>query len=276
MRVWAKLVVLVAAAGALIGVGYAELVLDIRTPRSNLQKASALGASALLNMDEYNKKVEKMKNTYGDRAEVALQPSTGGVTVTLDGKVIEEWHITRNFGGMYGIFVVIVPGGTESLFSFDSEPGNIPSGQPPTSDRLRARFPNFPGKFLSFFDDEWTRDSCATPAVRDVGFGPLGVWLGLQSQTYCIEHWKSARPASMLIVVTRAEGDPWMRPFARWLCARTTGAALRKLASVGTVLPDYASCVLVDRPERTGPTGAQTAFTSDVYEIRDGALTRID
>ena len=88
-------------------------------------------------------------------------------------------------------------------------------------------------------------------------------------------HWNRANGESMLINVTLANGDPWMRPFSRRLCRTITEATLTKFYPKIAVRPTYAACVLVDRPERTGPTGAQTAFTSDVYEVRSADLARI-
>jgi hypothetical protein len=66
-----------------------------------------------------------------------------------------------------------------------------------------------------------------------------------------------------------------MRPFSRRLCRVITETALTKLAASDQERPTYAACVLVDRPHRTGPTGAQTAFTSEVYEVRSSDLARI-
>lgn len=66
-----------------------------------------------------------------------------------------------------------------------------------------------------------------------------------------------------------------MRPFSRRLCRVITEAALADLVASSHEQPIYAACVLVDRPDRTGPTGAQTAFTSEVYEVRSHGLARI-
>jgi len=80
----------------------------------------------------------------------------------------------------------------------------------------------------------------------------------------------------MLIGVTLMDGDPWVRPFVRWICRRMTGTAVEGIIAAGHVPPDYAACILVDRPARTGPTGSQEAFASDVYEVRNRTLARIN
>jgi hypothetical protein len=256
---------------------YAELILDIRSQRSDLTAMRALGASAQLSLVEYNKKVEQMQNAYGARVNVMLETSTGKTTVSLDGRVIEESQTARQFSGMYGVFVVRAHDATESIFPFAFEPGAIPSGHEPNIARLQARFGNaFPAKYLAFNDTDWTRDSCVAPQLSDSWFGSLAALLRLKSATFCIVHWKGPRPNSMLIGVTRADGDPWMRPFARWICRKLTAAALDKLSSPDRERPTYAACILVDRPDRTGPTGAQDAFTSIAYEVQDRTLARLD
>jgi hypothetical protein len=275
MRVWVSL--LVGTGAAVIIAAYAELVLDIRSQRSDLTVVRALGASASLSLVEYNKKVKQMQNAYGDRGRVILEASTGKVTVTLDDRVIEESQIVREFAGMYGLFVVRARDATESIFPFAFAPGEIPSDHEPNIRRLRSRFENvLPAKDLAFDDTDWTRDFCTAPQASDLGFGPFAAFLHLKSETLCMVHWKGQQPNSMLIGVTLADGDPWMRPFARWICRKLTAAALDRFSMPGRERPRYAACVLVDRPDRTGPTGAQGAFTSMVYEIQGRALARLD
>lgn len=276
MRVWVTLLLLGTGVAVTIA-AYAELVLDIRSQRSDLTAVRALGANVHLSLVEYNKKVEQMQNAYGDRAKVTLETATGKTTVALDGSVIEESQTARQFTGMYGVFVVRAHDTTESTFPFAFDPGEIPSGHEPKIGRLQARFGNvLPAKYLAFNDTDWTRDSCAAPQVSDLWSGSLAVLLRLRSETFCIVRWKGPRPSSMLIGVTRADGDPWMRPFARWICGKLMAAALDKFSSPDRERPAYAACILVDRPDRTGPTGAQDAFTSIAYEVQDRALARLD
>lgn len=277
MRWWATLVL---GAGAIIIALYAVFILDIRSPRSDLIKQSALGAGATLSLDEYHRKMDQTRATYGlDRAKVILDPQTGEMTVELDGKVIEESRIERNFSYMYGLFALTSHDGQDNMFPFVLTPGELPRplDHEPNIARLRARFESsLPAKFLAFKDSDWTRDTCVALAPPDEGLGKLASLLRLQAHTSCIVHWNGTRPASMLVGVTLAQGDPWMRPFARWICREVTSAMLRKVAAPDRELPIYAACVLVDRPARTGPRGAQDAFTSVVYEVRNRALARMD
>jgi hypothetical protein len=276
MKSWSKFTLGAAAAAAVVA--YAEFVLDFRMPTSDLAKEGAFGASAYLSLGQYNNKVAEVRTLYGeDRAKVALETSTGRVTVTLDGNQIEEWHIARTFAGIYGVFVIKPRGAPESIFPFALEPGQIPFGHEPNVARLRARFEHLlPAKFLAFSDDDWTRDSCMSPSASESGLGEPSDWLRVRSETFCIFRWNGDHPGSMLISVTLAESTLWMRPFVRRICSKLTVAALIKIASYVREPPTYAACVLVDRADRTGPTGAQDAFKSVVYEIRDGTLARID
>jgi len=273
MRISTKLVI---ALGAVAIVGYAELVLDIQTPRSDLSQTRALGASASLPLFEYNQKVARFHEMYGDRAHVLLETSSGKIRVENDGKVIEEGHIQRQFAAMYGMFVISGRAGLESIFPFAIDPGKISEDHEPNIARLKAHFESvLPIRYLSFGNEDWARDSCASPPSSKIGFGQFVNWLHLRSETFCVVHWNGAGGGSMLVSVTLADGDPWMRPFSRRLCRAITETALAKLAASSLERPTYAACVLVDRPDRTGPTGAQTAFTSEVYEVRNRDLARI-
>src|SRR6266853_1004709 len=132
MRLQTKLLIGSGIAAALIlGLGYAELVLDFRTPRSAQFQKTALGASAALSLHEYNIRRERMR-PYGDeRAQVSLETGTGRLTVILDGQIVEETWIEREFAGMYGMFVVGRHDNLKHIFPFAIEPGKIPSDHEP-------------------------------------------------------------------------------------------------------------------------------------------------
>jgi len=115
-----------------------------------------------------------------------------------------------------------------------------------------------------------------TPARSDLGLGSVGDWLPVQGQMSCVVHVKAAHPSSMLVSVTLAHGDPWMRPFSRWLCRRMTTAALGRLASAGHELPPYAACVLVDRPKRRKPGDAHETYEVMVYEVEGGTVASMN
>jgi hypothetical protein len=263
--------VLVAAIAVALAAAYAEFALDVRAPISHLAKQSALGASASMSLGAYNNKVIEYTKKYGeDRASVRLETATGRITVEVDGKLVEELRAARNFAGMYGMFVVSRGDAAPSIFPFAIDPGEVPNGHEPSVARLRSHFAQLlPAKLLDFADNDWTRDACMA------GLPKSADWIRVRAQTSCMLHWNGSAAASMLISVTLLDDGPWVRPFARWICRKLTAAALDTMTASGGRTPDYAACVLVDRPERTGPTGSQDAFTSDVYEIRDRTPARI-
>jgi hypothetical protein len=212
----------------------------------------------------------------GERAKVLLETSSGKVRVLIDGELFEEEQIQRRFAGMYGMFVVNARTGVDALFPFAIDPGKIPGDREPNIGRLKSHFEKvLPATYLDFHDEDWVRDSCTSPPASEIGLGQFAYWLRVQSSTFCLVHWNGAGGGTMLVSSTLAEGDPWMRPFSRRLCRAITEAALARLARSRLERPTYAACVLVDRPDRTGPTGAQTAFTSEMYEVRSRDLARI-
>jgi hypothetical protein len=237
MRLWVRL--LLAAGIAVILAAYAELVLDIRTPRSSLLNASALAA-------------------------VISFPS--------------EQPENKHLAGMYGLFVVAPGGAAESVFPFSIVAGNTTSSSyKPTVETLRDRFgDSFPAKRATLDDTDTAVDYCSSRPPPELGLGWLATWLRLRAQTFCIVDWNGIGPSSMLVGITLADGDPWMRPFARRICRTLTAAALEELALPREELPRYAACVLVDRADRMRPGDAQDTFKSVVYEVRNGTLARMD
>jgi len=169
--------------GTVVAALCAEFILDIGTPSSRLSGASALGAS--LSLAEYNKKLASMRSQYGeDRVSVALETGSGRMTVSLDGKVVEQSQVVRNFAGMYGMFVVTRGDAAMGIFPFAFDPGRIPSDREPNIARLRSHFEErLPAQFLAFRDGDWARDSCVTPPAADAGLGPkLAAWLRVRAR----------------------------------------------------------------------------------------------
>jgi hypothetical protein len=79
----------------------------------------------------------------------------------------------------------------------------------------------------------------------------------------------------MLVGVALADGDPWMRPFARRMCRWITATALARVAATDhEPYPDYAACMLVDRPGRSGATQTMQAHVYDVR--RDATLAYVN
>ncbi len=68
----------------------------------------------------------------------------------------------------------------------------------------------------------------------------------------------------MLVSVSVAQGDPWLRPFGRRLCRAITETALAQLDNDGAAMPTFAGCILADRPNRQGAKEMLTSFTYSV------------
>ncbi|HYA07372.1 MAG TPA: hypothetical protein VEF90_15915 [Xanthobacteraceae bacterium] len=280
MRVWIKYLLGMVAVVVVLIAAYGEFVVDFRGPRSQLKSENALAAITSTSYGDRDAKVKEARAKYGDRVRAHDSVPAGTVdgkwTITLDGSVLEEGSIVVTLAGMYGILAITSDDATEGIFSFSIVPGRAELSHTTSVKNLRNRFENFPAKFLGFADTDMAVDSCAAPPMSELGFGSIGTLLGMQAQTYCMVHWNATHPSSMLISVTLANGDPWMRPFARWICRSMTLATLRKLTSPDRQPPTYAACVLVDRADRRRPGDAHDTFESVVYEIRDGTLARMN
>jgi hypothetical protein len=278
MRVWLKYLLGIVA--LVLIAAYGEFVIDFRGSRSQLKSESALAAITLTSYGDRDARLDEARAKYGDRARAHDSVPAGSLdgkwTITLDGSVIEQGPIVVKLAGMYGLFAVTSGDTTEGLFSFSIVPGRANLSDTTSVKALRDRFKDFPPRFLAFADTDLAIDSCTTPPTSELGLGSIGALLGMQAQTYCVVHWKGTHPSSMLVSVTLANGDPWMRPFARWICRSMTLATLRKLASPNRQPPTYAACVLVDRADRRRPGDAHDTFESVVYEIQNRMLARLD
>jgi hypothetical protein len=275
MRLGAKLVL--GRCVAKVVATYAEFVLDFWAPRSNLKIEGVLAALTLTSYGDYSTKVDQARAKYGDRVRADQDVSAAKWTITLDGSIIEEGRIVVKLAGMYGVFAVGFNETTEGIFPFSIVAGDPTLSRAPSVKILQDRFEgSFPAKFLAFADADRALDSCQAPQIPEIGFRSLGAFLRIQSQTFCVVHWKGAHPSSMLITVTLADGDPWMRPFSRWICRAMTTTALRTLTFPDRPLPTYAACVLVDRPDRRRPGDAQDTYKSVAYEIRSGTPARMN
>ena len=110
-------------------------------------------------------------------------------------------------------------------------------------------------------------DTCITISPADLPW--IGRQLRFQSGTFCVVFWKGPSRGSMLVGVALADGDPWMRPFSRRICRGLSAIALARVAETDhEPPPDYAACLLVDRPNRSG---AAETLQAHVYEVRRDA-----
>jgi hypothetical protein len=276
MRMRWKMTLATGVAAAMVAIAYAELVADIRTPRSSLTEMHAVGSSISIQMDDFRRAGEAMKEKYGPTAQTSLHTPGANLTTVVDGKVVEEGKLPAQFSDANGLFVVGPRGRLASTFPFRLDPRKVPAfGEKSESvATLKNRFgKEFPAKYLAFGDADATVDTCVGLSGPDLG--RPGALLQIEAGTFCIVFWKGAARASMLIGIVLARGDPWMRPFAERICRSLTSIALARVAATDREPPpDYAACLLVDRPDRTG---AAETLTAHVYEVRrDATLARMN
>jgi hypothetical protein len=270
MRLGSKLALAAAVATLTAVLAHAELVLDVRTPRSDLVEAGALSSGISILMGDYHKAEEAMQAKYGPSAKTLLQLPGAKLTTVVDGKVVEEGTVRFKFAKVLGLFAIGPRGHIETRFPFDLDPRELPRAgdHSAPSGGVKSRFANqLPAKYLDFDDRDATTDTCIGLSQPD--WGTAGTLLRLESGTFCVVYWRGSHPASMLIGVALAPGDPWLRPFARRICRGLTALALERVAAIDREPPpDYAACVLVDRPQRSG---ASETLTAHVYEVRRDA-----
>lgn len=238
-----------AIAAAVLGcLGYGEFIHDWRIPRSHETARYAMGTTYDMSLVTFNELAAEMKQKYGERVKTVLEVPSGTVRVTLDDQVVETHSLSRKLNDVYGIFVVGVRGAVNMRFPFQ-----IASKQKLTTLNrsvavwFRDHFKSAPQEWFAFSDDEWTIDRCAwLPA--GLGLGSLSETLRLREGTSCMVTWKGSQPGAMLVSVVSADGDPWMRPFARRICRAVTEAALTRFDPAVSGSPNYAGCILIDRP----------------------------
>ena len=274
----------------IVAAAYGELVLDIRTPRALLTETHAIHSYVAIQLSDLVNADKAMKKKYGPEAETELTTQPPRLTTRIGGKVVEQQR-TGQFSEAMGIFVIRpLVGGLDSVFPFQINPRKAPMpGRKGTSTArdLQRQFGSlpikpydlirenkeFPFKYLEFDDRDAATDRCITISSADVGW--MGRQLQFQSGTFCVIFWKGTLRGSMLIGVALANGDPWMRPFIRRICRELTATVLARVAATdGEPPPDYAACILVDRPDRTVST---EALQVHVYEVgRDATLAYVN
>jgi hypothetical protein len=262
-----KLAVAATALVAAVVVAYSELVLDILASRSPLTETHAISSSTSILTADYNRAIEDMKKRYGQEAQTSIENHPARFVTRVGGKVVEENNKLGTFSDARGLFVIGPRGQTASIFPFQIDPRRPPKPgiiEGPGVQYLKGRFgEQLPPKYLAFDDRDAVTGECITISTDDVGW--LGRQLRLQSNAFCTVVWKGPSPGSMVIGVTLADGDPWMRPFSRRICRWLTTIAMERITtSPGNPLPNYAACLLVDRPDRSG---AADTLQAHVYEV---------
>lgn len=260
--------VLIVVAFAAVAAVWAEFVRDIRTPRASLVEIHAIGTNISIQMDDIHRVNDAMKKKYGPNTETILTTRPPRMVTRVDGKVVAEARPPSQISDAMGFFVVGPQGHRGSTFPFQIDPRKVPQPGRKAEPRVRSLKNRFgkevPDEYFDFDDRDAVTDRCINLAPADlVGLGKL---LQIQSGTFCIVFWRGNPSGSMLIGVALADGDPWMRPFSRRICRWLMSAALTRMAATDREPPpDYAACLLVDRPDRSG--AAETLETY-VFEVR--------
>lgn len=259
---------------ALCALAVGELVLDWRLPRSDFAASHALGVNVAVSLVPYNKLTQEMKEKYGDRARVSFQFPPGRTSVERDGQIIHEETPPARLNDVIGLFMVGKRDAgkrdepADMRFPFRLAPDqDIARVERSLATALRNRFGKaLPQRSLSFSDQDWSIDRC-TPLPAGLGLGGAGLLMRLGRGAACIVTWRRSQPGpvSMLISVSVASGDPWMRPFTRRLCRTITETALAQIDRGERDRPAYAACILADRPDRRG--GAQDMLSSYAYSV---------
>ena len=103
MRLTRKSVVLPLVAVALAAAAYAELVLDVRTPRSTLVEVHLIQAVMNWNSQSLDK---AMKAKYGPNSETNIEWGPPRLVITVDGKVVHKAPLSEMFEGVRASFEI--------------------------------------------------------------------------------------------------------------------------------------------------------------------------
>jgi hypothetical protein len=258
LGIWTAAITLVGA------IAYGELVGDWRIRRSEQSVRFTAGVTHGASIAEFNSLSAAMKQKYGARTDTTLHINTGIAEVTLDGKLLETHSELKRISSVYGVFVFGPDEDITMRFPFEVSADLVQANSNEwIADRLRKNFRKSPAVWFEFKDTDWSFDRCiARP--KDLGLGIIGKALFLRGGTYCVVSWKGEQPSTMLINVSVADGNPWMRPFVRRVCRAITEAALSRFDPELPDSPKYAACVLIDRPEYGS---ARKSLAVDVYSV---------
>ncbi len=272
---WAwRLAVAALLAAMLVAAGYAELVLDVRAPHTVLYESAMITTEARLASGS-GALDAAMKTKYGPDAVTYLQLKPASWVVKVGDKEVHREPAATRFSGAIGFFVFGSPGKLASLFPFRLElQDKQPSHRFSVTDLLhwfKGSYDESIIRYLDVNDAAEAEGPCTELGPSD--FGLAGRLLNLRTGRFCLIDWTGRRRASALIGAVVADGDPWMRPFTGRICRSLTKLALRKITAVRPRLPDYAACIMVDRPTRQGTT--QTLSMQDYGVGADGELALI-
>lgn len=263
------------AAIALVGaIAYGEFVEDWRIQRSDQSARFTMRVGAGASIADYNRLQAAMTEKYGARTETSLHIDTGITEVRLDGKLLETHPELKKISDVSGIFVFGPDENVTTRFPFEVGADFVrATSNQGIHDDLKSHFKRAPPVWFEFKDSDWTIDRCIS-RPRDLGLGLIGNVLLLRGGTYCVVTWKGKQPGTMLISVSVADGDPWMRPFTRRLCREITEVALKNFDPLAADSPRYAACILADRPSYVS---ARKSLAISAYSVGpNNRLARIE
>lgn len=272
MRPVLKYVGFAIAAATLCAAAWLELVRDWQTPRSDFVAGHALGTNISMSLVSFGDFAKEMRKKHGMYSKISLDPQVGRARVELDGKVIHEESMTQTISSVIGMFVVGRRGRPADMaFPFRLAPDqNLKQIDRVSASAIRTRFgkSGLPQRWQTLSDRDWSIDRC-TSLPSGLGLGGAGLLIGLRKGTACVVTWRRSQsePTSMLVSVSVAEGDPWLRPFSRRLCRAITETALAQVDRGEAERPAFAGCILIDRP---GRKGAKEVLIHHSYSIGPG------
>ena len=101
-------VIAILVLAALLAAGYAELVLDVRAPRSELVQGHVVSTEVSATITNSNSQVfdAAMKARYGPKAVTSLRSVPVRWVVEVDDKVVHEQPVPETFAGAFGFFLI--------------------------------------------------------------------------------------------------------------------------------------------------------------------------
>jgi hypothetical protein len=261
-----RIIAIAVASVALISLAIGELMFDWRTPRSEFSAGHALGTNVSMSLVAFGDLTKEMKEKYGPFTRVSLDAGSGRVRVERDGQVLHEETMAQKINSVVGMFMVGPRNrAADMAFAFRLAPDqDLKQIDRALADAIRGRFgKGLPQRWLTLTDRDWSVDRCVN-LPEGLGLGGAGKLMRLRKGAACVVTWRRAQPTTMLVSVSLADGDPWMRPFSQRLCRAITETALAQVDRGERDRPAFAGCVLVDRP---GRKGAQEVLVPHAYSV---------
>jgi hypothetical protein len=261
---------LLAALGilAVLIAGVIAVLLDVGAPRSSKARSALLSTNYAMSLQPYNERRAADAAQYGPSAHTTFDAGTGVIETIVDGKVVAHSTTLRRFTEARGILYAHPHKGEFSVFPFKIGPTSLPKDSEfeDVVSTLKERYRGkVPARYLAFGRDDVSIGHCASYAPAELGLSRLATVLRLGAAGLCIADFRGRPAARMLIGVTTADAGRWLRPFTERLCFTLAERWLGTTEPGGAPLPDYAACIIADRPY-----ASETAeiVIEHIFEIR--------